>query len=86
MTVLSPERRKALRQRTLKTATLVFNKRQSVITCTLRSQSSTGALLVLPSIVGTPSHFEVCIDGVYRSARVVWRSEITLGVKWTEER
>jgi PilZ domain len=84
MTHVTPEKRKALRQRTLKTATLVSNKRQSVITCTLRSLSSTGALLELPTIVGTPSDFEVCIDGSYRSARVVWRSDMKLGVAWTD--
>ena len=84
MTEPTSERRRAPRQRTQKTATLVFNKRQSVITCALRSLSSTGALLELPTIVGTPSQFEVRIDGTYRSARVVWRSDMKLGVAWTD--
>ena len=84
MTQPTPDNRKAPRNRFLKTATIVFNRRQSVITCTLRSLSSTGALLELPSIVGTPSNFEVYVEGSYHSARVVWRSKTNLGVAWTD--
>jgi hypothetical protein len=56
-----------------------------VFTCALRNLSPTGALLVLPAIVGTPPDFEVCIDSTYRSARVVWRSKMNLGVAWTSK-
>ena len=62
-----PERRKAPRKRTLKSACVVFNDRHSVIDCTVRNLSANGALLLLPSIVGVPNEFEVCIDGTYHS-------------------
>ena len=82
MTGPNPERRKALRRRTLKDAKIVFNGRRSVISSTLRNLSAGGALLVLPTIAGTHPDFEICIDGSYHSARVVWRSTTNLGVAW----
>ena len=83
MTVPHSEKRGALRKRTLKSANIVFNGRQSVITCIVRNSSSTGALVTLPSVIGLPSTFEICIDGIYRAARVVWRSKMNLGIAWT---
>jgi hypothetical protein len=83
MAMPNSERRKALRRRTLKAAKIVFNGRRSVITSTLRNLSSGGALLVFPTIAGTPSDdFEVCIEGSYHSARAVWRSTTNLGLTW----
>ena len=79
-----PERRKAPRKRTLKSACVVFNDRHSVIDCTVRNLSANGALLLLPSIVGVPNEFEVCIDGTYHSAHVAWKSNTSLGVTWTD--
>ena len=84
MREVSSETRDAPPQRALKSASIVLNGRQSVIICTLRSLSSTGALLELPSVVGTPSEFEVCIGDTYRPARVVWRSKTNIGVTWTD--
>jgi PilZ domain len=86
MALPNHDRRKAPRRRTLKDAKIVFNGRRSVISSTLRNLSSGGALLVLPTIAGTPSDdFEVCIDGSYHSARAVWRSTTNLGVAWVAD-
>jgi hypothetical protein len=80
------ESREAPRMRTLKRANITFNGRQSVITCTIRNLSRKGALLELPSIIGTPREFELSIDGTYRSVRVIWRSKTQLGVAWIDLR
>jgi len=77
------EKRIAPRKRTLKTASIAFNDRQSVITCTMRNLSASGALLILPHVHMTPDDFEVFFDGRYRSARVVRRAGMSLGVTWT---
>jgi hypothetical protein len=83
MTQPYSEKRRAPRKRTLKGASIAFNDRQSVITCTMRNLSASGALLILPSMHMTPDDFEVFFDGSYRSARVVRRAGMTLGVAWT---
>ena len=77
------EKRRTPRKRTLKTASIAFNDRQSVITCTMRNLSASGALLILPQMHMTPDGFEVFFDGSYRSARVVRRAGVSLGVAWT---
>jgi PilZ domain-containing protein len=77
------EKRRAPRRRTLKAASIAFNDRQSVITCTIRNLSASGALLILPHMHMTPDDFEVFFEGSYRSARVVRRAGMSLGVAWT---
>jgi hypothetical protein len=79
-----PERRKTPRTRTLKSACIVFNDRRSVVDCTVRNLSANGALLLLPSIVGIPNDFEVFLGDRYRSARVVWKSDKSVGIAWGE--
>jgi hypothetical protein len=81
---MQDSRRRALRQRTLKGAWIVFNNQRSVIDCTVRNMSATGALLALPNALGVPDQFELCMERGCRSARVVWRSDKTVGVAWTE--
>ena len=70
-----------LRRRTLRHDEIVFNGRRSSSAPPCVSVAG-GALLVLPTIAGTPPGFEICIDGSYHSARVVWRSTTNLGVAW----
>ena len=59
-------------------------KRRSVISCTMRNVSSSGALLVFATMVGMPSDFEILIDGSHKPHRVVWRSNTRMGVAWTD--
>ena len=84
MTQPYSDKRRAPRKRTLKGASITFNDRQSVITCIMRNLSASGALLILPSMHMTPDDFEVFFDGSYRSARVVRRAGMSLGVAWAD--
>jgi hypothetical protein len=77
------ERRKSERGRTLKSARIIFNDRRSVINCTVRNMSASGALLALPTVVGIPNQFELAMEFGFRSAQVVWKTDRTLGVVWT---
>jgi hypothetical protein len=80
------EQRKYPRQRTLKEGRIVFNQRGSVLTCTVRNLSSTGACLDVPSSVGVPENFELVIesDGIQQSCHVTWRSERRIGVHFSK--
>ena len=78
-------RRNALRRRTLKGAQIVFNSRRSVIDCTVRNKSATGALLALPNTTGVPDQFALFMEGSRRLARVVWKSDRTVGVVWSTD-
>jgi hypothetical protein len=71
------ELRKEPRHRTLKTGRIVFNQRRSVLDCTVRNLSSTGACLDVPSTVGIPDAFELIIESesITRVCRIAWRSE-----------
>ena len=78
------ERRQSLRMRTLKAARILFNQHKSVIDCTVRNLSPTGACLTVPSVVGIPDRFEVWFDAdkSIRPCRVVWHKERLLGVEF----
>jgi hypothetical protein len=80
------EQRKEPRHRTLKAGRIVFNQRRSVLDCTVRNLSSTGACLDVPSTVGIPHVFELIIesDGLTRSCRTAWRTERRIGVHFSE--
>jgi hypothetical protein len=68
----------------LKAARILFNKHQSVIDCTVRNLSPTGACLTVPSVLGLPECFEVEFDAdqSIRPCRVVWHKERVLGVEF----
>jgi len=77
------ERRKSPRRRVLKTAKIVFNRDRSVVDCAVRNLSVEGALLLFPSTVGIPAHFELVLEGDARrlACGVMWRHEQRLGVR-----
>lgn len=75
-------RRSAPRRRVLKQGRIVFNNKHSVIDCTVRNFSETGALLLLKSVIGVPDRFEFEMDGQTRLARVVWKREGQMGIKF----
>jgi hypothetical protein len=77
--------RKKPRHRALKAGRIVFQRR-SVLDCTVRNLSSTGACLDMPSTVGVPDVFELIIEseGITRSCRIAWRSERRIGVHFSE--
>jgi len=82
MAEVKEERRRDLRRRTLKSARIVFNNRQSTINCVVRNLSDHGALLLVPTL-GVPKEFELWLDEANHWARVVWRTEDKMGVTWT---
>ena len=79
------EKRRESRARTLKAARILFNQRRSVIDCTVRNLSPTGACLNVASTLGIPERFEVQFDtdAVSRACHVVWHKEKQLGVEFT---
>ena len=80
---MATDRRKSQRWRTLKSGRIIFNNRRSVVDCVVRNMSATGALLAVPCVVGIPNEFEFAMEFGCRSAKVVWKTDLTLGVVWT---
>jgi PilZ domain len=76
------ERRTSRRQRTLKAGKIVLSHGTSVLDCTVRNVTSTGASLSLPSAATVPAEFDLQLDGETRPCTVVWRRLAGLGVKF----
>jgi hypothetical protein len=75
------ERRAAQRRRTFKGGKIFVNEGRSVLDCTVRNVSDTGALvLVLASAV--PAEFDLLLDGRTRRCIVMWRKLDRLGIKF----
>ena len=65
-----------------KAGKIVFNQGGSVIDCTVRNVSRTGATLDVQSAVTVPQKFELCWDGNVQRCTVVWRKMDCLGVRF----
>jgi PilZ domain len=80
------ERRRRQRTRTLKSARILLNHHHSVIDCTVRNLSETGACLNVASAVGIPPEFDVFFeaDRTIRPCRLVWHKEKQVGVEFAE--
>jgi hypothetical protein len=79
-----PERRRAVRTRTLIGGKVIFNQRQSTLDCTVRNLSEDGALLVFPDSVALPELFELYFP-LKRESRMVrsrWRDAERIGVSF----
>jgi len=76
------ERRKSHRSRSLKGGKILFNNKQSVITCTVRNVSDDGANLHVQSAQGVPAFFDLLIEGerAQRACDVVWKAQDRIGV------
>jgi hypothetical protein len=70
------------RHRILKAGKIVFSQGGSVIDCTVRNVSRSGAMLNVESAVAAPQEFELHWDGNVRRCTVVWRKVASLGVKF----
>jgi hypothetical protein len=77
------ERRKETRQRTLKAGKIMIDGK-SIIDCTVRNLTDTGASLEVGSPVGIPDTFQLSIpvDKLTRKCRVTWRQERRIGVQF----
>jgi PilZ domain len=78
------ERRRQRRARTLKSARILFNQHHSVIDCTVRNMSPTGACLNVESALGIPEQFDVMFeaDHTVRPCRMIWHKEQQIGVEF----
>mgnify|MGYP003402947485 FL=1 len=79
------EKRVARRQRVLKDGKIVFNQLGSVVDCTIRDLSETGAKLMCKDWRAVPAEFSLVIltDGQIRDARVKWRHSSLIGIEFT---
>jgi hypothetical protein len=85
MVELKEERRRPPpRRRTLKSGRVVFNNGRSVIDCVVRNLSLSGALLVLPNLLGVPETFDLHIDSdrIHHVARAIWKGHGEIGVEF----
>jgi hypothetical protein len=81
------EGRAAKRLRVLKSAKIVFNLSQSMVDCTVRDLSDTGAKLLLSKPTDVPDEFRIVFtqDNTIRDAQVKWRKAEQLGIVFTSE-
>ena len=79
----SMEKRANDRRRVLRAGKIVLNKHGSVIDCTVRNISKTGALIGVLSAVTVPEEFILRWDGIEQSCKVVWRKPDRMGLKFT---
>jgi PilZ domain len=81
------EDRIAKRQKVLKSAKIIFNRNQSVVDCTVRDLSATGAKLLSANATLVPDDVRVLMlqENTIREARVVWRKSDMLGVHFTSD-
>ena len=80
------ERRATIRHRTLKGGKIAINDGFSVIDCTVRNLSETGALLRVVSVVGIPDQFVLIIsDNQKHNCTVVRRTATDIGVAFLPE-
>jgi len=81
------ERRHRPRARTLKSAHILLSHHHSVIDCTVRDLSPTGACLNVASTLGIPETFDLLFDAdkSIRTCRLVWYKEKQLGVEFAPD-
>ena len=73
----------ARRRRTLLSAKVIYNESQSVLNCTVRDLSRTGAKLVFQMAPNCPRTFDLVLSsGSVRRCETVYRRENTLGVRF----
>jgi len=76
------DKRTIFRRRAIKSGKIVFNQRSSVIDCTLRNISGTGAMLNVTHAVSVPDEFELRWDDKVQRCTVVWRKMNEFGVRF----
>ena len=78
------ERRTNDRQRVLKAAKIVWNKGSSVLDCTMRNISKSGAMVEVVNTLSVPDEFELRWDDNAQRQQciVVWRKLSRLSVKF----
>jgi hypothetical protein len=80
------DRRSSKRRRTVLRGRVVFNNRSSVLDCTVRDLSDTGAQLTLADVSALPHDFELEIPGksLQVQARLMWSRGRNHGVRFDQ--
>ena len=75
------ERRRCVRTRTLKSATIIIDPKTSALDCIVRNLSPDGALLLIPSLA-VPDRFDLIFSTsrARHACRVAWRGSDRVGV------
>jgi hypothetical protein len=76
------ERRTSERRRALRAGKIVWNNRGSVLDCTVRNVSETGAMLEVLSALEVPREFELRWGNNAQRCIVVWRKLDRVSVKF----
>jgi hypothetical protein len=81
------EKRIAARRKVLKAAKIIYLDKKTVIDCTIRDLSETGAKLNIENQASVPKEFYFfsMSDGTMRPSMVIWRREKQIGVNFTGE-
>jgi hypothetical protein len=81
------ETRIAKRHKVLKSGKMIFNRNQSVMDCTIRDLSDTGAKLIAKGAAHVPEEIRLLTtqDNMIRDARVIWRKDEMLGVHFVSD-
>ncbi|MEM8839874.1 MAG: hypothetical protein AAGE89_17430 [Pseudomonadota bacterium] len=81
------EKRHEKRHRTLKRGMVVFKDRSLSSEVTIRNESPHGALLYVDEHQFIPNYIELreYPSPNYRPAKIIWRSEIALGIKFLDD-
>ena len=83
MSETGSNRRITDRKKTLKSAKIVFNKKQSVIDCFVRDVSSTGAKLQVGDLLALPRSFTLVLnDGTSHECERVRAHGTEIGVRF----
>ncbi len=82
------ERRKYTRYRSLLGARVVFNARNSTMSCTVKNYSEDGALLKFGETPFIPDQIEILLDNrnTLMPAQIVWRGGATVGIAFPRGR
>jgi PilZ domain len=87
-TMADDNKRIAPRARVLKGAKIVHLNQWSLIDCTVRDLSETGAKLLCADPLTIPNEFRFLLpaENTIRTARVAWRREGMVGIEFTSEK
>jgi PilZ domain len=87
-TIAEENKRVAPRARVLKGAKVVLLNQWSLIDCTVRDLSETGAKLLCADPLTIPNEFRFLLpaENTIREARVAWRRDGMVGIEFTSEK
>ena len=78
-------KRDVVRMRRLKEARLIFNNKQSVMSCVLRDASNCGARVTIGEPYLVPYEFDFALTGQpVRPARKIWVKQNEMGLQFTD--